>query len=93
MDAALETVPFVFSLRWRNLRLLFASHNLDVALGADFYTSDMQPGGDHSLNCPSQVSLTEARRPAGHDVPPPLALRRRRVVFAECVIGLPWCCL
>jgi hypothetical protein len=41
------------------LRLFFASNNLDVALRADFYTSDMQPGSDYRLDRSGQVTLAE----------------------------------
>jgi hypothetical protein len=72
-------------------RLLRDYHNFPVP--ADLDAGDVHTRCSDGLDGPSQVSLTEAGRPAGHDAPPPLALRHRRVVFAECVIGLPWCCL
>jgi len=59
MAEILNAVPFVALRRWRIVRSPVAGHNLDVALCADFYTSDMQPGRDYGLDGPSQVALAE----------------------------------
>ena len=70
-----------------------AGHNLNVALWTDLDADHMKTSGDHAFDGFGQVMLTEGGWPAGHDAPPPLAFRRRRMVCGKCVVGLPWCCL
>src|SRR5215472_9009947 len=72
-----------------------ASNDDDFPGFVDFHPRNTHTRSGYALDGSGQVALAKSGLAAGHDAPPPLALRRpgklRRIVRMLSVVDLPWC--